>query len=144
MEVHPCNHLIMTQFIARVQMINLFHMILYHVTIGFSEIGLANMSCKNLGDLMNYHDTKTYGFDADHTITKICNETKQFGIDYGIQYDNSNAYYHNLLLKDHYPLGHSNQITITIAAISASYNTKYNRCRWQYIMVQQQQFQHHL
>ena len=74
MEVHPWNNLIMTQFIARVQTINLFHIILYHVTIGFNEIILLNMSYASLCEIMNYYNTQTY----------FKNAIIPFGINYGI------------------------------------------------------------
>ena len=98
---------------------------MYHETIDLGEIDLANMSYRYLGDLMHYHNIQTYGFDADHTITKICNETKQFGIDYGISYDNSDTHYHNLLTNDHYQLAPSHQTIIIIIIISESYNIIY-------------------
>ena len=134
----------MTQFIARVQMINLFHIILYHVTIGLNEIVLVNKSYVYLGEPMNYHDTRIYCFDTEIILSQRCNKTTQFGINCGIQYDNSNTGYQILFTNDPYLLAHSHQTIFTISTIRVSYLTTYNRYRWQHIMQQQHQFQHHL
>ena len=107
----------MTQFIERVQMINLFHIILYHVTIGLNEIVLVNKSYVYLGEPMNYHDTRIYCFDTDSILSQRCNKTTQFGINYEIQHDNSNTRYHILVTNDDYQLAPSNQTVITIAPI---------------------------
>ena len=148
MQIHPMNDVFklnrmnnVLQFITVTPMINLLHIILCDVTICLGDIVLVKISYANLGEPLDYQDTKTYGFDENHSITTIYNETTIFGINYGIQYDNSNTSYQLLLTNNHHQLAYSNQTIITITAISVSYNPTYNRCSWQYIMMQLQPFQ---
>ena len=82
MEVHPINNVSMIQFIADIPMIHLFHIMLYHVNIGFNEINLVIMSDAYLGEFMHYHHTQIYDFAANHIIIRqslvsimVCNMT---------------------------------------------------------------------
>ena len=129
MEIHPTDDAILIQFVAYIQMINLCHIILYHVTIDLNGTALVDKPYACLSELMNYHDTKTYGFDENYTIMTIFTETPILDINFGIQYDNSNPCYQLLLINNHYQLTYSNQTIIPITTILAPYDTTYNTCR---------------